>query len=109
MCNYRKKVVFLIYMKKKLLFVSALALLTTGIALSAEKTVSASSNRTFINKRLSSLSIKNILDEYDRQINWDVSTYNSIYRYWRIQVWQYGKTASDMREELDKALPDNNR
>ncbi|WP_225247771.1 hypothetical protein [Streptococcus pseudoporcinus] len=77
--------------------------------MSAEKTVSASSNRTFINKRLSSLSIKNILDEYDRQINWDVSTYNSIYRYWRIQVWQYGKTASDMREELDKALPDNNR
>ncbi|MGT2752575.1 hypothetical protein [Streptococcus porcinus] len=96
-------------MKKKLLFVSVLALLTTGITLSAEKTVSASSNRTFINKRLSSLSIKNILDEYDRQINWDVSTYNSIYRYWRIQVWQYGKTASDMREELDKALLDNNR
>ncbi|WP_258558058.1 hypothetical protein [Streptococcus porcinus] len=86
-----------------------MALLTTGITLSAEKTVSASSNRTFINKRLSSLSIKNILDEYDRQINWDVSTYNSIYRYWRIQIWQHGKTDSDMREELDKALPDNNQ
>ncbi|WP_232045802.1 hypothetical protein [Streptococcus porcinus] len=78
-------------------------MLTTGITLSAEKTVSANSNR------LSSLSIKNILDEYDRQIKWDVSTYNSIYRYWQMEIRYNNKTASDMRQELDKALPDNNQ
>ncbi|EIQ82863.1 UNVERIFIED_CONTAM: hypothetical protein KB573_03140 [Streptococcus canis] len=85
-------------MKKKLFFVSALALLTTGIALNTESTVSASSTR------LSSLNVRNILDEYDRQLNWDISTYKSTYRYWMMQVRQKNMTADDMRRELDKAL-----
>ncbi|HEP1263047.1 TPA: hypothetical protein ACF1JQ_001634 [Streptococcus pyogenes] len=85
-------------MKKKLFLVSALALLTTGIALNTGSTVSASTTR------LSSLNVRNILNEYDRQLNWDANTYNSNLRYWMNQVWVKKPTANDIRRELDKAL-----
>ncbi|WP_444811628.1 hypothetical protein [Streptococcus canis] len=85
-------------MKKKLFFVSALALLTTCIALNTESTVSASSTR------LSSLNVRNILNEYDD--GWDAGTYNSQLSYWMRRVWTSSKekplTADDIRKELDE-------
>lgn len=83
-------------MKKKLLFASALALLTAGIAFNSDNTVSAKS------PRLSSLNIRNILDEYSS--SWDAGTYNSQLRYWMQKAWtNKDLTADDIREELGKA------
>ncbi|KGR72460.1 hypothetical protein ACVRWQ_04545 [Streptococcus phocae subsp. salmonis] len=87
-------------MKKKLFFVSALALVTTGIAFGTEQTASADS------ERLSRLDIHNILNEYSSQLDWDASTYSSSFRYWMMH--RAGKTANDIRRELNKALFDEN-
>lgn len=84
-------------MKKKLFFVSALALVTTGVAFGTEQTASANSDR------LSQLNVRNILNEYRNKLGWDTSTYNSSFRYWMMRVWRDNVTDDDMRQELNEA------